>query len=124
MKHDNPAQCGRYAALSELHDETVKHCPDADEEKEDKRGAPHSQVSAYSPRPKAPAVKPTHPHVIENWRSRYACTRASPLLCVNQALAAELGVLGRSRELEGLGINALSYERSVAVCNIEIDQPL
>ncbi|PPQ87454.1 hypothetical protein CVT25_008190 [Psilocybe cyanescens] len=117
VKQDNPVQCGRYAALSELHDETVEHCPEADEEKEHDRETSelHDQVSTSSPKYKVPSVKPTDPRVIKNWRAKYACTRASPLVCVNQALAAELGVLGRSREFEGLGINALSYERSVAI---------
>jgi len=62
-----------------------------------------------------PAVRPTNPRVFKNWASKHACTRASPLVCVNQALAVELNVLSRSRELEGKAVNALSYERTVAV---------
>uniref|UniRef100_A0A8H8CNG3 DNA-directed DNA polymerase n=1 Tax=Psilocybe cubensis TaxID=181762 RepID=A0A8H8CNG3_PSICU len=115
VKQGKPVQCGCYAAISELHDETVEHCPDSEEGKDDTRGTLHHQISVYSPRHEEQAVKPTHPRVIENWRSKYACTRASPLVCVNQTLVAELGVLGRSRELEGMGINALSYERAVAI---------
>lgn len=59
--------------------------------------------------------KPTSEKVKNNWRSRYACARAHPLICPNQALAIALNVLGRSRELEGLSVNALAYERAVAV---------
>jgi DNA polymerase mu len=60
-------------------------------------------------------MKQTSRRVFENWKARYACQRASPMVCLNQALAAELNVLTRSRELEGLSMNALSYEKSVAV---------
>lgn len=41
--------------------------------------------------------------------------RASPLICPNQVLVAELAVLQKSRELESKNINALSYERAIAV---------
>ncbi|KIM40321.1 hypothetical protein M413DRAFT_446505 [Hebeloma cylindrosporum] len=108
-KQKTIVECGHYAALPELHDETVKHCPE-----EDVSGPSQARVEPSSSRP-PPIVKPTNPRIFKNWAARYACTRASPLVCVNQALAAELEVLRRHRELESLSINALSYERSVAL---------
>lgn len=110
IKEGHLAECGCHAAFTELHDETVEHCPD--ESSQDTEDT--SQESPF-PRYQPSAVKPTSPNVFENWKSRYACQRASPLVCVNQALAEELAVLGQARELEGLGINALAYERAVSV---------
>lgn len=96
VKQGHLLPCGHYAALSELRSETVEgDCPRA------------SRIDA---------VKPTTPRVFKNWNSRYACARASPLICLNQKLAIELGILCRYRELEGSSVNALAYERAVAVC--------
>ena len=61
-------------------------------------------------------TKPTDSSVFGNWTAKYACQRASPLVCVNQGLVNELATIGRSRELEGEEINALAYQRAVAVC--------
>ena len=47
--------------------------------------------------------------------SRYSCCRASPLVCPNQGLVAELDVIRRSRSLEGEERSALSYQRAIAV---------
>jgi len=110
VKRKTIVECGDYAALPELHDETVEHCPE-----EDSSGPLQSQGESSTSQP-PPIVKPTSSRMFKNWTARYACTRASPLTCVNQALAAELDILGRHRGLESLSINALSYERSVAVC--------
>lgn len=110
MKQGHLLPCGHYAALSELPNETVDNCPD------DKPNAHTSDLHQPRESPKVPIVKPTTPRVFKNWTSRYACARASPLICLNQQLAIELGILCRSRELEGLSINALAYERAVAVC--------
>ena len=109
-KRKTIVECGAYAALPELHDETVKHCPE-----NDSSGPSQSQgESSTSHLPTI--VKPTSSRMFKNWTARYACKRASPLVCVNQALAVELDIIGRHRQLESLSINALSYERSVAVC--------
>jgi len=93
IKDGHPVKCGPYAAFQELQES----------KREDNSGLP--QVG----------VKPTPRRVFDNWKAKYACQRASPMVCLNQALAAELNVLTRSRELEGLSMNALSYEKSVAV---------
>lgn len=93
---------GHYAALSQLHSN----------ESEETR--PHDKPASDLHR--LPIVKPTNLKVFQNWNSRYACARASPLICLNQKLVSELGILSRSRELEGSSINALAYDRAVAVC--------
>ena len=49
-----------------------------------------------------------------NHASRYACQRASPLICPNQALAVELDIIKRSRALEGEERSALSYSRAIS----------
>ena len=47
--------------------------------------------------------------------SRYACRRASPLVCPNQALVEELSIIRQSRMLEGEDRSALSYARAASV---------
>lgn len=50
-----------------------------------------------------------------HYTSKYACQRASPLICLNQALAIELDIIKRSRALEGEERSALSYSRAIGV---------
>ncbi|TFK23154.1 Nucleotidyltransferase [Coprinopsis marcescibilis] len=99
--------CGDYAAIKELHEETVDHCPEGYGSKS------HSHHLSYLDAP--PTVRPTDTAVFSQWRARYACERASPLFCPNQELADALSVLCRDRELEGLNVNALAYQRAVAI---------
>lgn len=47
--------------------------------------------------------------------SRFACQRLSPLVCPNQALLQEIGVIKWSRHLEGNSRSALSYSRAISV---------
>ncbi|KAG8893664.1 hypothetical protein FRC00_010197, partial [Tulasnella sp. 408] len=47
--------------------------------------------------------------------SRFACQRLSPLVCPNQALLQELGVIKWSRHLEGNSRSALSYSRAISI---------
>ncbi|KAI0644908.1 Nucleotidyltransferase [Trametes meyenii] len=47
--------------------------------------------------------------------SRYACQRASPLVCPNQDLVRELDIIRQSRILEGEDRSALSYQRALSV---------
>ena len=62
------------------------------------------------PRPPIPTQldKPNH-------MSRYACQRASPLVCPNQELVREFDIMYRSRALEGEERSGLSYERAISV---------
>lgn len=50
-----------------------------------------------------------------DYSSKYACRRASPLVCPNQALVLELDIIKRSRALEGEDRSALSYSRAISV---------
>lgn len=63
--------------------------------------------------PPSPPV-PTNLALLTN-NSNYACQRASPMVCPNQALAAELDIIKRSRALEGEDRSALSYSRAISV---------
>ena len=47
--------------------------------------------------------------------SRYACQRASPLVCLNQDLVRALDTIRQSRMLEGEDRSALSYERAASI---------
>lgn len=117
IKLDSPAPCGAFAAISQLQDETAGHCPDQDQPEQSRYDSFHLPLPARSTAFGDPAavVKPTSEQVKNNWRAKYACTRAHPLVCRNQGLVTALDVLGHSRELEGLSVNALAYERAVAV---------
>lgn len=50
-----------------------------------------------------------------NHASRYACQRASPLVCPNQELVREFDIMYRSRAMDGEERSALSYERAISV---------
>ncbi|KAL1756325.1 hypothetical protein FB107DRAFT_211622 [Schizophyllum commune] len=125
--------CGDFAALRELHDQTVKHCPGDDE---GACTAPTSAASTFgmhastsastsATKPSAAATSasgslinlhpPTHEPAPVNldYRSRYACCRASPLVCPNQGLVTRLAIIRRSRELEDDRISALSYDHAI-----------
>ena len=47
--------------------------------------------------------------------SRYACQRASPLICPNQEIVREFEIIYRSRAMDGEERSALSYERAISV---------
>ncbi|EPQ55117.1 Nucleotidyltransferase [Gloeophyllum trabeum ATCC 11539] len=168
--------CGDYAALEDLHDETVKNCSDKDRESsaepEDDEAGPSRQSepsqtqlpsppsspssdadgttkrlskvslkdTSSSPHPKKPvssvSTQPTASRASTvnvpayllppdfpiptnlaklSYMSRYACCRASPLVCPNQGLCNELNIIRKSREVEGEDRSALSYERAISV---------
>ncbi|KAE9411611.1 Nucleotidyltransferase, partial [Gymnopus androsaceus JB14] len=88
--------CGKYAALGELYEETVHNCPEN-----------NCAVDAPS------KAKKENTNI--RYNHRYACMRNSPLNCPNQVLIKKLAVLRRHRELEGLDVQALSYERAISV---------
>ena len=117
IQNGHPVECGTFAAIRELHDDTVENCP-TDEAHVSDASPAIERTTDLRPAYTEPKVKPTDPRVFKNWAAKYACQRASPLVCVNQALAMELNVLTKSRELEGLSMNALSYEKTVGVCSI------
>ena len=116
IKNGHPVEHGTFAAIRELHDDAVEDRPTNEAHEPDQINAPQ-RTTDLRPAYMEPKAKPTDPRVFKNWAAKYACQRASPLVCVNQALAMELNVLTKSRELEGLSMNALSYEKTVGVCS-------
>ncbi|CAD6913250.1 unnamed protein product [Tilletia controversa] len=46
--------------------------------------------------------------------SEFACQRPTPLICINQGLVEELGVLQKQRELIGESTSMLAYERALS----------
>ncbi|KAL1723700.1 hypothetical protein EV715DRAFT_190444 [Schizophyllum commune] len=117
--------CGDFAALRELHDQTVKHCPGDDDGDTVSTAPTSASTSKSATKPSAAATSATgplinlHPPTHEpapvnlDYRSRYACCRASPLVCPNQGLISRLAIIRRSRELEDDRISALSYDHAI-----------
>ncbi|KAJ3724399.1 hypothetical protein C8R42DRAFT_701765 [Lentinula raphanica] len=106
--------CGKYAALGDLYQETVQNCPDDDTSDSSKKD-PDSSTESHDEETQSfthPAPKGDtgirHDH-------RYACMRYAPLICPNQGLVEQIAILRRNRELEGLDMQALSYERAISV---------
>lgn len=115
--------CGDYAALRDLHDETIRNCPEPDScescgSKSPSRVPPPFESSSHRP---SESNDTKILDVVDikklslSHTSRYACCRASPLVCPNQGLANELEIVRRSRSLEGEDRSALSYARAIAV---------
>jgi hypothetical protein len=124
--------CADYAAVPELKATTEKHCPRSSSQfgenspsKSPKSRHPSLRSSPQtSPRathvnltPPAfllpPPVQPP-PSKLDH-TARFSCSRASPLVCVNQSLCSTLDLLRRSRALESNERSALSYARAIAV---------
>ncbi|KAJ7125118.1 hypothetical protein C8R44DRAFT_782368 [Mycena epipterygia] len=104
--------CGDYAALRELHQTTVENCPNSDgsSDEGDASGASSFATTEF----KQPVEQPVEP-MKAHYTSRYACLRRCPMVCPNEGLVRQLGIIRRSRELEGQDIRALSYERTISV---------
>jgi DNA polymerase mu len=102
--------CAGYAALRNLPHETRDDSPDRGNSMESSVISP--LTPCYVP---GQTDNSTSEKVKLNYTSRYACTRASPLVCPNQSLITQLEVLRLFRELEGKDINALAYARAIAV---------
>lgn len=103
--------CGKFAALSELHDETVHNCPDGDDDSDTAASSPPTDSLLHL---RSPSQEPAASADLD-WKSRYACCRASPLVCVNQHLVSRLAIIRRSRELEDDKISALSYDHAIGM---------
>lgn len=122
-----PLPCGDYAALHDLQDETEHNCPDTDchcRSKSESQSPPPNDLSeSASPESSKSAQQRDSVAAAEydvsklslSHTARYSCCRASPLICPNQGLIAELDVIRRSRSLEGEERSALSYQRAIAV---------
>lgn len=79
--------------------------------------APIQTPPSFSPSTGVSLIPTVLPTLRENldYAARYACARASPMTCPNQALACELAIIRRSRELEGEQRSALSYQWAIGV---------
>lgn len=121
LKAGEPMPCGDYAALQDLHDTSVLHCPVG----KDCTGCYKCRTT--KPPPSKEASSSTNTCGISltsmdkltsqnlDYTSRFSCQRASPLQCPNQDLVSELAVIQRSRKLEGEERSALSYQRAIGV---------
>ncbi|KAJ7270017.1 hypothetical protein B0H12DRAFT_1229275 [Mycena haematopus] len=104
--------CGDYAALRELKETTIQSCPDSDDDTDQEGSSTSSCAESNTNTHHSSCAEPkTNAH----YTSRYACLRPCPLVCPNQGLVQQLGIIRRSRELEGKDTSALSYERSISV---------
>ncbi|KAJ7741502.1 hypothetical protein B0H14DRAFT_2989395 [Mycena olivaceomarginata] len=99
--------CGDYAALRELKQNTVQNCPDSDD---DTDGGGSCVSSLAQP---------------DSEKLRYACLRPCPLVCPNQGLVNQFGIIRRSRELEGkdtkrtqLRTDNISYPHTLAASRL------
>lgn len=95
----------------EMSERPISHLPLSKDEQPTKPPA-HVGVPANLLPPDSPI--PTRLDKL-NYASRYACQRASPLICPNQELVRELNIMQRSRAMEGEERSALSYERAISV---------
>ena len=129
-----PLPCADYAALPDLKATNEKVCR--------RGGSLPSEKPLSKFKSRSPFLQDTSPHSRSSYRAthkdivppafllpppvppppaeldhtaRYCCSRASPLVCVNQPLCAALDVLRRSRALESNEHSALSYARAIAV---------
>ncbi|KAL7277561.1 hypothetical protein ACG7TL_008484 [Trametes sanguinea] len=148
--------CDPYIAIEDLHETTVKHCPECnckpcgcsegssiatpaspslgtrahlaspptspgastsgvhhgDKTQERDKAAAQVSIPANLLPPDPPI--PTNLQNLD-YMSRYACQRASPLVCPNQDLVRELDIIRQSRALEGEERSALSYQRALSI---------
>ncbi|KAH9021225.1 Nucleotidyltransferase [Lactarius hengduanensis] len=74
---------------------------------------PPSRAALTPPAFLLPPSKPPSPVELDH-TAHFCCSRASPLVCPNQALCAEFDVLRRSRVLESNERSVLSYARAIA----------
>ncbi|KAI0251130.1 hypothetical protein BJV78DRAFT_489289 [Lactifluus subvellereus] len=121
--------CADYAALSELKATTEKQCPrssslSAKNPLSKSKSRSHSllspprttrtaHVDLAPPAFLLPLPVPPPPAKLDH-TARFSCSRASPLVCVNQSLCSALEILRRSRALESNERSALSYARAIA----------
>ncbi|KAH9888450.1 Nucleotidyltransferase [Cubamyces lactineus] len=144
VEHGSALPCDKYIAIEDLQQTTIEHCPDcnckpcacsASSVPASPTGSPQSARRIYLPSPPTSPGASTHPKqpvaipanllppdppiptnlAKLDYKSRYACQRASPLLCPNQDLARGLDIIRQSRALEGEERSALSYQRAISV---------
>ena len=119
VRDGKPAPCEEYAAVEGLRRTTTVNCPESDSSNRSPNRSAQSLDRLSPPRVPANLLPPDPPPVFDaasvDFDARFACLRASPLVCVNQGLCEQLDVMRRARELEGEDRSALSYRRAVSV---------
>lgn len=122
----SPLPCADYAALPDLKKEDEKR-PSSSKSESRFSSSLHGSPSTRPQSPPRAAhtdvtppafllPPPIPPSAVElDHTAHLCCSRASPLVCVNQPLCAALDVLRRSRALESNERSALSYARAIAV---------
>ncbi|KAH9067627.1 Nucleotidyltransferase [Lactarius vividus] len=109
-----PLPCMDYAALSDLKEATEEHLTALSKSGSlSTSSRPPSRAALTPPAFLLPPSKPPSPVELDH-TAHFCCSRASPLVCPNQALCAEFDVLRRSRVLESNERSALSYARAIA----------
>jgi DNA polymerase IV len=121
--------CADYAALPDLKQANEGVCPSSSSllsEKPSSKPKSRSPSLHSPPFPRAahtdivppafllPPPMPPTPVELDH-TARFCCSRASPLVCVNQLLCDALDILRRSRALESNERSVLSYARAIAV---------
>ncbi|KAI0321488.1 Nucleotidyltransferase [Amylostereum chailletii] len=115
--------CRDYVALRDLATSTGAHCPThsdsgASPSASSTRGhGPAPPRNHNAPEPPKDLLPPEVPYSAQETSptARFSCERATPLVCVNQALCEYLDIIRRGREVEGEERSALSYRRAIAV---------
>ncbi|KAH9006161.1 Nucleotidyltransferase [Lactarius hatsudake] len=123
VEQGHPLPCTDYAALPDLKEATEEHCPRSKSQSAVTALSKSGSLSTSSRSPSRAALTPPAfllppskpPSSVElDHTAHFCCSRASPLVCPNQALCAEFDVLRRSRMLESNERSALSYARAIA----------
>jgi len=114
VRRGTPAPCGEHAALNDLHDDTVRQCPDGPDLPVDTGMSPDIESSSLDPAGQLPTSTELDRLSLSH-KARLCLFRASPLICPNQTLVDELKVIHLSRKLEGEDRSMLSYQRAIAV---------
>ncbi|OJA18854.1 hypothetical protein AZE42_05230 [Rhizopogon vesiculosus] len=111
-----PLPYRNYAAVHDLEDETLRHCPDAGQDTSSSsslRSRSQEKENSWRTEPDEP-IEVTEVELLSH-KARYSCLRPSPLVCPNQSLVEEINIIRRSRHLEGEERSMLSYSRAISV---------
>lgn len=111
---------GTYLALRNLRREEQEASADGDDTQYVQAYSTGPQIDGAPPAPMSPRSIAQLTGDNNSYQHPYACMRLCPLVCPNQALVDQLGIIKVSRELEGQGVNALAYERAISVGIISI----
>ncbi|KAI0302354.1 hypothetical protein B0F90DRAFT_1836880 [Multifurca ochricompacta] len=138
VAQDHLLPCADYAALPDLKEAAEKHCPRSTSQSIQTPSykpsspfpSPHTsfiespfRTAHVNPGPPAFLLPPPVPLLTPklDHTARFSCSRASPLISVNQSLCSAFDVLRCSRVLEGNERSALSYARAIARVSLTVN---